>query len=111
MRPGLFVSNDRRLRPPEGEVSAHLLPVPVRVEQSCHTASTRQPAQVRKHRIGERGSAAVHQHLTGACRPHQDITPGAGEHHETLAHRDDSGAFLGESGTRKGWQGQTQDAA
>ena len=104
------MSNDRRLGPPEGEVSARLLPVPVRVEQGCDAASTRQPAQALNYRIGERGSAAVHQHLTGACRPHQDITPGAGEHHETLAHRDDSGAFLGES-RAQGRQGQTQDAA
>ena len=111
MRPGLFVSNYRRLRPPEGEVSAHLLPVPVRVEYRCHTACARQLAQALKYRIGELGSAAVHQHLTGACRPHQDITPGAGEHHETFAHRDHSEAFLGESVARERRQGQTQDAA
>jgi hypothetical protein len=74
----------------------------VRVEQSCDTALTGQLAQLRKHGIGELGSAAVHQHLPGASRPHQDITSGAGEHHETLAHRDDSGAALGESGARNG---------
>ena len=111
MRPGLFVSDDLCLRPPEGQVPAHLLPVPVRVEYCCHTACARQFAQAPKYRIGELGGAAVHQHLTGARRPHQDITPGAGEHHETLAHGDDSGAFLGESRARKGRQGQTQDAA
>ena len=110
-RPGLFVSNDRRPRLPEGEVSAHLVPVPVRVEQSCDAASTRQLTQLRMHRLGELGSAAVHQHLTGASRPHQDIAPGAGKHHKTLAHRDDSGAFLGESGARERRQGQTQNAA
>jgi hypothetical protein len=73
-------------------------------------ASARQSAQTRKHRIGELSSAAVHEHLTVACRPYQDITAGAGEHHETLAHRNDSETFLGESGTREGRQGQTDDA-
>jgi len=82
----------------------------VRVEHSCDTACARQTAQACKHRIGELGGAAVHQHLTGACRPHQDITPGAGQHDETLAHRNDSGAFLGESVAREGRERQTQNA-
>ena len=110
-RPGLFVSDDRRPRLPEGQVPAHLLPVPVRVEHSLDLACARQLAQAGKHRVGEFGGAAVHQHLTGARRPHQDIAPGAGEHDETIAHRDDGGALLGETVAREGRQGQTHDAA
>ena len=105
------MGDDCRSCPPESQVAAHLLPVPVRVEDSCDTARARQPAQPRKHRVGGPGSAAVHQHLTGACRPHQDVTRRAGEHHETIGHRDDREAFLRESIARETRQGQTDGAA
>ncbi len=59
-------------------------------------ARARQTAQAREHRIGELSGAAVHQHLTGVCGAHQDIAPGAGEHDEPVAHRNDGGDFLSE---------------
>jgi hypothetical protein len=70
-----------------------------------------QIAQARKDCIRGCRSAAVYEHLTGACRPYKDITVGAGKHHETLGHRDHSEACLGVSMAREGRQGQTDDAA
>ena len=111
MRPGLLVSDDRRPRLPEGKVPAHLLQVPVRVEHGLDPSCASQLAQAPKHRVGEFGPTAVHQHLPGTRGPHQDIAPGAAEHDETVPHRDDGGARLGETVAREGRQGQTRDTA